>query len=63
MLIRINKDKCIGAGNCVMVAPTVFTQDEDDGRVILLDPNPSEDLAAEVAEAIEICPAKVISRE
>ncbi len=63
MRIIINREKCIGAGNCVMSAPAVFTQDDDEGLVIVLDPNPSDDLADAVAEAMELCPGKVISTE
>lgn len=63
MRITIDREKCIGAGNCVMAAPTVFSQDDENGLVVLLDPNPSDDLAEAVAEAVEICPGKVISTE
>lgn len=27
--ITLHRDRCIGAGQCVMTAPTVFTQDDE----------------------------------
>ncbi|MEU0395374.1 ferredoxin [Streptomyces sp. NPDC006208] len=35
MRITIDRDRCIGAGQCVLTAPGAFTQD-DDGLVTLL---------------------------
>ncbi|MGK5546430.1 ferredoxin [Streptomyces sp. URMC 127] len=29
MRISIDRDRCIGSGQCVMTAPGVFTQDDD----------------------------------
>ncbi|MEV5379059.1 ferredoxin [Streptosporangium nondiastaticum] len=29
MRITIDRDRCIGSGQCVMTAPGVFTQDDD----------------------------------
>jgi ferredoxin len=34
--VRVDLEKCIGAGHCVLRAPTIFDQ-RDDGMVILLD--------------------------
>lgn len=39
MKISVDTEKCCGAGQCVLVAPEIFDQDED-GIVILLDPAP-----------------------
>jgi ferredoxin len=63
MRVVIHRDKCIGGGSCVLTAPAVFTQSDDDGMVILLDANPPENLHAAVRQAVELCPAKVISIE
>jgi ferredoxin len=60
MKVTIDKDKCCGAGTCVLVAPEVFDQGEDDGIVILLDAQPSEQLHASVREAASVCPAAAI---
>lgn len=37
-LVRIlaDRDRCIGAGQCVLSAPDVFDQSDDDGRVLIL---------------------------
>jgi ferredoxin len=58
-----DRDVCIGAGNCVMVADRVFDQDPDDLTVIVL----TEEVAAEdvsaVREAVGECPSGAISLE
>jgi ferredoxin len=60
MKITVNTDICIGAGQCVLAAGTVFDQDEDSGLVILLDESPPDELLAEVREAASVCPALAI---
>lgn len=42
MNVTIDEDKCCGAGQCVLIAPDVFDQRDDDGIVILLDAQPPE---------------------
>lgn len=59
MRITVDTDKCIASGGCVFACPEVFDQD-DDGIVVLLQPNPPEDLRDKVNEAIDACPAAVI---
>ena len=61
MKVTVDKDKCCGAGTCVLVAPDVFDQGEDDGIVILLDPTPPAALHASVREAVAVCPAAAIT--
>ena len=61
MKVTVDKDKCCGAGTCVLVAPDVFDQGEDDGIVILLDPKPPAELHASVREAVSVCPAAAIT--
>jgi ferredoxin len=60
MHIKVDVEKCIGAGQCVNAAPTVFAQNEDDGMVVLLDEAPSAEKAASVRSAIRLCPARAI---
>jgi ferredoxin len=60
MRIDINAVKCVGAGQCVVAAPEVFDQDEDNGTIILLNDSPSADQAEPVREAAMMCPAGVI---
>ena len=46
---------CLGNARCVVAAPEVFDVD-DDGVVVVLDTNPSSDLAAKVELAVRSCP-------
>ncbi|WP_245630449.1 ferredoxin [Granulicoccus phenolivorans] len=59
--VTVDQHKCIGAGQCVIAAPAVFDQSDDDGIVILLQENPSEDARAEVELAAKLCPAAAIT--
>jgi ferredoxin len=63
MKIKVDVDKCIGAGLCVLAAPNVFAQDEDTGLVILLQEEPASDQHEAVKEAARLCPALVITYE
>jgi ferredoxin len=56
----IDEDKCVAAGQCVLVAPEVFDQRDEDGIVVLLDESPPETESANVHDAIELCPARAI---
>ncbi|MET8978382.1 ferredoxin [Streptomyces sp. NPDC004539] len=57
MDIDIDTDVCIGAGQCALTAPKVFTQD-DDGFSTLLPDHPDDPLVREAARA---CPVSAIS--
>ncbi|MFE4061055.1 ferredoxin [Streptomyces sp. NPDC059096] len=61
MKITVDEDKCCGAGQCVLVAPEVFDQRDDDGVVILLTPEPDPADHAAVREAAAVCPAAAIA--
>jgi ferredoxin len=61
MKVTVDQDKCCGAGNCVMLAPEVFDQREDDAIVRLLDSEPDARLHDAVREAADVCPAGAIS--
>jgi ferredoxin len=61
MKVTIDRDRCIGAGQCVLAAATVFDQSDSDGRVVLLNSDPSADLAPDVKMAAALCPALAIS--
>jgi ferredoxin len=60
MHVTIHEEKCIGAGQCVLSAPSVFDQRDDDGVVILLNADPSDSEGADVRDAAALCPAAVI---
>jgi ferredoxin len=61
MEIEVDQETCIGAGQCVMAAPEVFDQREEDGIVELLDAAPGEAQWPAVREAAAICPASAIA--
>jgi ferredoxin len=60
MGVVVQRDACVGAGQCALVAPDVFDQD-DEGIVMLLEIDPQgSDLAAAV-KAARLCPARAIT--
>ena len=63
MKVAIDRSRCVGAGQCVRVAPDVFDQDEQDGLVVLVDTNPGDDIADYVRKAAQLCPAQAIRIE
>lgn len=60
MMVNLDRDKCVGAGQCVMAAPAVFDQADDDGLAVLLDPAPTGALEEDAREAARVCPALAI---
>ncbi|MEV0637500.1 ferredoxin [Streptomyces sp. NPDC050619] len=60
MKITVDEAKCCGAGQCVMVAPDVFDQRDEDGVVVLLDAEPPTELHPAAQEAASVCPAAAI---
>ncbi|ACZ88094.1 ferredoxin [Streptosporangium roseum] len=60
MKVTVDEARCCGAGQCVLIVPEVFDQREDDGIVILLEPEPAADRHALVREAAAVCPAAAI---
>lgn len=60
MKIVVDKSRCIGAGQCVMKAPRVFDQQEEDGMVILLAESPSGADQDAARLAARVCPAEAI---
>ncbi|MEU6549483.1 ferredoxin [Streptomyces sp. NPDC046915] len=60
MHIHIDKDACIGAGQCALAAPGVFTQD-DDGYSTLIPGRENGDGDPMVREAARACPVGAIT--
>ena len=60
--VHVDEDLCIGAGQCVLVAPRIFDQDEQ-GLVILLDATPPPELHDAARKAAKLCPARAITIE
>ena len=59
MRVTADRDVCISAGNCVMVADAVFDQDDDGIVVVLVDdvPEGEQDRAR---EAVKLCPSQAL---
>jgi ferredoxin len=58
--VRADRDVCIQAGNCVMVADAVFDQDDDGIVVVLVDDIP-DDEKGKAAEAVKLCPSQALT--
>jgi ferredoxin len=63
MEVFVDQDKCASSGNCVMHAPEIFDQRDDDGVVLVLDANPPAEQAENVRRAEANCPALAIHIE
>jgi ferredoxin len=61
--IQVDEHKCVGAGQCVMTAPQVFDQREEDGVVVLLQDYAENGLEPAVRKAAKLCPALAIRVE
>ncbi|WNG88221.1 ferredoxin [Mycobacterium sp. ITM-2016-00317] len=57
-----DRELCIQAGNCVMVAGDIFDQD-DEGMVVVLDDEVTGDAADRAREAVKLCPASALALE
>jgi ferredoxin len=60
MKVSVEADKCVAAGHCVLLAPEVLDQREEDGVVVLLDEAPGPEHRDAVREAALVCPAAAI---
>lgn len=63
MKVTVDQNICASSGNCVMNAPEVFDQREEDGVVVLLNPNPTDEQAEGARRAAAACPAQAIHIE
>jgi ferredoxin len=63
MKVFIDQEKCVASGQCVVAAAEVFDQRDEDGIVVLLNPEPPADQADEVRHAAAVCPALAITVE
>jgi ferredoxin len=57
MRVRVDRDLCIGLGNCVAVAPKVFSLDGENKAVA---GDPSRVTRENLLEAAESCPQNAI---
>lgn len=58
MRIDVDRELCMGSGNCIFWAPGVFELD-DDGIAVVVDPTAAP--ADKVALAVDGCPTKAIT--
>jgi ferredoxin len=61
MQVEVDQNRCCGAGQCVITAPLLFDQREEDGVSVVLISHPPESLRADVERAVELCPSRAIS--
>jgi len=55
--VRVDRDLCIGIGNCVAFAPSVFALDADN-KAVVLDPSSVDEFT--VLESAKSCPEQAI---
>ncbi len=61
--LHVNTDECVGSAHCTLTAPDLFAIDDEEGYVVLLQPEPPEDRLEAARAAVRGCPASVISLE
>lgn len=61
-VVKADFEACQGYANCVMPAPEVYDID-DEGTVVLLKEEISEEERAKVDEAVNSCPVSALSIE
>lgn len=59
-VVRADRSRCIGAGQCVRVAADVFDQDEKDGLVVVVLARPQGEGVERARQAERACPAQAI---
>lgn len=57
--VHADRERCISGGRCMASAPEVFDQD-DDGIVLVLRPEPGPELERAVRQAAFLCPARAV---
>lgn len=60
MKVRVDRNTCVGVGNCVAIAPSVFKLDNENKAVVLDPESVTEDILLSAAES---CPVKAIVLE
>lgn len=58
LTIRIDRDRCIGTGNCVAVAPEIFELGPD--RIVTLRPDARAIERERMIEACAVCPVEAL---
>lgn len=63
MKVHADIDKCEGYANCVVAAPDVFSIDDEENIVVVMNADPAEDRREAVEEAVRNCPTSALSIE
>lgn len=61
MRVHADQGRCVSSGQCIMNAPGVFDQREDDGVVFLKTDTPPPEFDEDVRRAATMCPALAIT--
>jgi ferredoxin len=60
MKVTVDQDRCVASGQCVLLAPDVFDQRDEDGIVELVEERPPSDRQEDVRQAARVCPSLAI---
>ena len=60
MRITVDTTRCVASGQCVLIAPELFDQRADDGKVVLLDESPELGQQDGARESALVCPSGAI---
>jgi ferredoxin len=60
MELRVDRDLCEANGVCTGIAPEVFDLDDED-ELVVLQPEPSEDMRDRIEQAVASCPKNALS--
>lgn len=58
--VVVDRDRCCGSGQCVLDAPEVFDQRDEDGLVTVLDAEPPAGPDVDLRRVASLCPAGAI---
>ena len=61
MKVHVDPERCQGHTLCSMIAPALFTLDDEDGHSTAIDGEVPAELESKAAEAIRSCPEQAIS--
>ncbi|WP_225828610.1 ferredoxin [Streptomyces naphthomycinicus] len=59
MRVSAERDRCVGSGQCALLSPEVFDQD-DEGLVVVLVEEPADGHREEVLQAVDLCPSRTL---
>ncbi|MGW4830262.1 ferredoxin [Amycolatopsis japonica] len=61
MEIHVDKERCVGASECLFAAPDVFDLRGSEGCAVVLPASPTEAMRPEVMTAARRCPVAAIT--